>query len=347
MCKNKNANLIASAAFVALATGLSSQAHAGETVEIQNFVGTIHWANGPLEAVIMKNGDKIDVETEAGLVIDGGIEEIDEKACRAAYAKWSLDWGKKTREGTYGGYEGLKDYPVLKLSLPKDTDLVVRNAVLFTLGEADIGSADLHLNYCGNITLGRIAGDLTLNATGSSDLSFGEAASANLNLRGSGDVDGGDITGAVTLDSRGSGDVDLGDVGPLTADLRGSGDLDVGDVSGDFAGGARGSGDVDMGDIRGDVVFISRGSGDWDTGDVTAETVEIEVSGSASLEIGGGDIKRLSVTATGSSDITIDATVGDANVRTSGSGDVEIERVTGRVETKSSGSGKIKIDQRD
>jgi len=326
---------------------MATTAHADETVEIRDFVGTINWTNGPLEADVTDNADKVDVSTRSGLMIDGGIDDIDNQGCKNTYANWSWDWGKKKSEGTYGGYKDLKDYPVIDVTLPEDTTLIVRNSVLFTIGEPNVGSADLELVSCGNVKLGRIDGDLKLISRGSADLDFGEAASADIEIRGSSDIDGGDISGAVVLNSRGSGDVDLGDIGSLTADLRGSGDLDVGDVDGDFAGGSRGSGDIDVGDIRGDMVFVARGSGDLETGDVFADNVEIEVSGSSSLQIDGGEIEALMVKASGSSDITVEGKVTDANLRASGSSEIYVDRVTGVAELKTSGSADIEIDERD
>jgi len=330
-----------------VSTGLAaSAAQAGETVEIRNFVGTINWTNDALDAQISENKGETKISTQGGLLIDGGLTDIDGDDCKNTYAKWSWDWGKKERNGTYGGYKNLKDYPVVDISLPEDTELVIHNAVIFTFGSPNIGSADLDLDYCGKVTLGDIDGDLVVKARGSADLTFGTARGAEIESLGSSDVEGGDVSGDVVITSRGSGDVELGSLGSLTADIRGSGDVETADISGDFAVGSQGSGDVESGDISGNVVIVVRGSGDVETGSLDSDAVEVEASGSSSIDLGSGQVEDLNVKAGGSSDITVDATATKAVLRATGSSEIYVERVTGAAETKSSHSADITIDDR-
>ena len=154
-----------------------------------------------------------------------GVEDLSKDGCKGYYGRSSWSWGGKSRKGNFGGYKDLDSFPVLNLTFPDTTKLVIENVIIFTNGRPDVAKADLYFSQCGNVKLGDISGELSLISRGSTDLEFGNATRIDIEASGSGDVIGGSISGEAQIVSRGSSDVKLGDIGYLSAETSGSGDI--------------------------------------------------------------------------------------------------------------------------
>ena len=360
-------NRLLKSSLIFLSTSLTAfQAYADEVVKIENFIGTINWENGALSAEVEKNKKDTSIQKGEIFLIDGGVEDLSKDGCKGYYGRSSWSWGSKSRKGNFGGYKNLDSFPVLNLTFPASTNLVIENAIIFTNGRPDVAKADLYFSQCGNVKLGDVSGDLSLISRGSTDLEFGNAARIDIEASGSGDVIGGSISGEAKIASRGSSDVKLGDIGYLSAETSGSGDIeagkisgplkasshgsgnfDVGDISGEFVASSSGSGDIKAGDILGDLRVKTRGSGDFEAGDIIANTVDMSSGGSSSMTLDDGKIENLIIIASGSSDVSLDADILNAELRASGSSDINLERVTGELTQKTSGSADISVSHRE
>ena len=114
-----------------------------------------------------------------------------------------------------------------------------------------------------------------------------------------------------------------------------------------FVASSSGSGDIKAGDILGDLRVKTRGSGDFEAGDIIANNVDMSSGGSSSMTLDDGKIENLIIIASGSSDISLDADILNADLRASGSSDINLERVTGELTQKTSGSADISVRHRD
>ena len=157
----------------------------------------------------------------------------------------------------------------------------------------------------------------------------------------------GSVGGPLTLDLSGSGDVSAEDAKNPVVHLSGSGDAQLDKVSGTLEGRLSGSGDLSVG--RADLAsadLATSGSGDIsvDGGDFTALTVRL--SGSGDLSLGEGKIGSLTIVSSGSSNAHVEAGVADADLSAGGSSDIDVHEVTGQLKQARHGSATIKIGER-
>lgn len=335
--------LIGSVALVG--TAFAPAAFADETLEIRDFIGSITWSNGPMSVDVEKNRGDTKISGRSSVTVDGGIDEIDGKDCKSSYGSYDLDWFGKRKEGRFGGFDDLEDYPVLNITLPNDATVILSNSVIFTEGAPDIADADLELRHCGKVTLGDIENTLALDSRGSADVTVGQTGQIAANMRGSGDLDGGD-SGDVIIKSHGSGDVELGDIASLEINLHGSGDLEVGDVDGSVDITSHGSGDAELNDVSGSLSYSGNGSGDFEAASISGSRVYLKSHGSGDIDIGGGDVETLEIVVRGSATVDFSGEAETANLKASGSGDIYVNRVSGVADIKTSGSGDVDIDER-
>jgi len=326
-------------------SGIAQNSFAADRLEIHDFIGTIHWSNGPLSAVIEKNGGKTQVLDVNGLTIDGQVKDIDGSDCQSSYGRFNLDLFGKEKQGHFGGYKKLDDLPILKITVPEQTKLTLRDVVVFTHGNPKIGVADIELRHCGNVTLGNVDGQFALDSRGSADVTVGTTGALVVNMSGAGDLSGGDSQD-VLIKANGAGDLELGDLTSLEISTHGSGDVEINDVSGAVAISSHGSGDVELGQINGNLSYKSQGSGGLDVDSVNGNELKLETRGSGDVEIGDGKITRLIAISTGSGSIEFEGQARTADLRSSGSGDVLVDRVTGSADVRSSGSGEVKVEER-
>ena len=335
--------LLSAFTFLGLAT--VPTAFAAESLEIRDFVGAINWSNGPMAIEVEGNKGDLKVTEGSRIMIDGNIEKIDSSACKSTYGRYNFDWFGKKKDGRFGGYDNLKNYPVLNITLPAGIDLVIRNAVVFTDGTPDIGSADIALPHCGSVKLGDVEKTLTLESRGSADVTVRNTGQIEANLRGSGDLTGAQ-SGDVFLKSKGSGDIELESIGWLEMNTHGSGDVEISDISGDAEISSRGSGDVELGTVEGTLTYSGHGSGDLDVTSVAGERLSLKSHGSGDIDIDGGDVDILMISVNGSANVDYAGAADTATLRTNGSGDIYVDQVRGTAEIKTSGSGDVDIDER-
>jgi len=336
------ATSVMSIAFIASSAPAS---FAAGSLEIRNFIGTVNWSNGPLLATIEENAGDTQISGRHDLTIDGLQKDIDGSECKSSYGRFNVDWFGKKKSGQFGGFKGLEDLPILKITVPENTKLILKNSILFTDGAPNIERADLDLRHCGKVTLGNVAEEFALDNRGSADVQVGDTGQLVASLKGSGDLTGGDSVD-VLIKSQGSADVDLGRIDGLELALHGSGDFSAQDVGSFVQLSSHGSGDIDLGNIDGNLSFTGHGSGDLEVGSVNGERLELESYGSGDVQIGGGHVQRVKAILRGSATLEYSGEAGTADLRTSGSGDIYINRVTGAAETTATGSGDIEIDDR-
>ena len=328
-----------------LGLAFAQSAFAAETLEIRDFVGSINWSNGPTAVDVQGKIGDLTVTDGSGVIIDGNIDKIDRDACKSSYGRFKFDFFGKKKDGRFGGYENLKDYPVLNITLPVDTNVIIRNSVIFTDGTPDVGSADIALPHCGSVKLGHVKNSLILDNRGSANVTVGNTGQIKANLRGSGDLTGAQ-SGDVLLKSHGSGDVELGSIGPLMMNVHGSGDVEISDIAGDAEISSRGSGDLELGNIEGTFTYSGHGSGDLDVTSVAGEKLSLKSNGSGDINIDGGDVDTLTIGVNGSATVDYAGTTGTATLWTNGSGDIYVDQVRGTAEIKTSGSGDVDINKR-
>ncbi|RKQ69165.1 hypothetical protein DES40_1952 [Litorimonas taeanensis] len=319
-------------------------------LRIENFIGTIHWKNseGPVKIIAEKKTRDVNFDTaNSGLVINGNIDSIDGSECKSYHGSYDFDFfGSKKNKGTLGGYENLEDFPMLEIALPANTQLIINNAVIYSQGAPDIHSADLSLQYCGQIKLGDVSGDMVLENRGSTDVVFGRAGRVEASLKGSGDIKGKDI-GALILRARGSGDVEFKQADDIDITTRGSGDVEIDTVQGSILASSSGSGDLDFDTVYGALDYSTSGSGDLSIENFKggpSSYIKVESQGSGDVSIDGTEVREIFVRASGSSTVNIDVDTIDADVKASGSTDVYLGDVSGVLISKESGSADIHID---
>lgn len=344
MLKNNSLKTISLAALAtALLTGTAFAD--GPELLIEDFVGTIKIENSASNNISITSDENMKgvnlIEQGDGLKIDGGIEEPESDKCKGYYGNYSFDLFKKKSSGGFGGYEDLEDYPQITVSVPKDTVLVIENSIAFITAE-DLGGTDLDLRHCGKVNLGNVAGDLRANIRGSADLTAKDIGDVYVDIKGSGDLK---VENAkfVSLSVAGSGDAEFENVLGADVTVSGSGDVSFGDIAGSFGAKSRGSGDIEAGDVSGDFIYEGGGSSDLDIGDVVGKRISIDVSGSGDVNIDGGNVQTLNITASGSSEVDYGGTAETADLVATGASDIWVDKVTGDVRSKERGSADISV----
>lgn len=328
-----------------------AQSQSGQELVIENFIGTIKWSNASdiIQVLKQDNVKGLSLYEGESFIIDGGIEKPNGNKCEGYYGSYDLNFFKKKSQGNFGGYEDLNEYPTLSLSLPNNTQLVVRNAIVFTEGEPDMASANLQLKSCGKVNLGNVSGDVRLESEGAADLTLLDAGSIHSEVSGSSDIKAKKV-GYLQSEGRGSGDITIEEVTTLNVEISGSGDLEVETLLGSADIESSGSGDVDIANISGELDYEGAGSGDLSIDEIGVEgprDASLKSAGSGDIDINDGTIAYLTINVSGSSNADIDAIVEDVVAGASGSSDIYIDTVTGSAEQKSSGSSDIKIDNRN
>ena len=307
----------------ALSAALSSApafADDSQTLLIKDFIGTVTITTGESFSLSGET-DGINTVRENGLIIDGN-ETIDDSYCKSVNGNIELSIGKKSWFKRIGGYKNLNEYPQLDITVPENTELKIRDSVIFGTGET-FGSVDAHVKSCGDIKIGDVNGPLNLRVSGSSDFEAGHIGTASVKISG-------------------SGDVSLGDMKSAVLNVSGSGNLDGGNVIGAAKLTSTGSGNIDLGEINGDLVYEGRGSSNLSLERLDGRA-SVTMSGSGNVDIDDGEIPDLMISSRGSSAFDFGGTAGDAAVIVSGSGDVDIDDATGTRDVKSSGSAAVKI----
>jgi Toastrack DUF4097 len=204
-------------------------------------------------------------------------------------------------------------YADLRITVPRQSDLVVENAV-------------------GKVHGGELAGTLGLDCA-SGDVDLGGFDGKLEVDTGSGDVRVGRLTGAGSFDT-GSGDVSVGEEGGLNGSKvavdTGSGDVQLGGGKLDQVVVKTGSGDVRVSDLDAAGIDLNTGSGDVTLRSPLAVATRVKVdTGSGDVEIYGGPDASFKLAADQGSG-KLDVRYGDARLIRSGREVVGAERGDGR-----------------
>ena len=289
-----------------------------QTVEIVNFIGTVEIVEGSELSVRGERDGTAELRGDS-LVVDGG-ESLKRINCRVR--------NDRVRIGTGGGLFGggdlrpLEDYPALRITAPASTAFVVSDSVVFG-SASDLADVDFRSSSCGRFDFADVRGTFSVGQSGSGRVTAGDVGTAELRTSGSGDFEIGDAE-SLSFSSSGSGDLAARDIsGPASIRTSGSGDAVIVSVGGGLEFRSSGSGDILVGRVDGPAELFSTGSGD--------------------VAIDGGSITVLDARTTGSGDMEIRASVGDAELRSTGSGDFDLREVTGRLEHSRTGSGTVSV----
>ncbi len=147
----------------------------------------------------------------------------------------------------------------------------------------------------------------------------------------------------VNVEDGGSPEYSIGDThAPLSINASGDMQLTAGQV-GVLALELSGAGKIEIAGVRDAAHVELSGSGSASIGGGEIRALNVEASGSGRLHYGTGTISALHLEDSGSADVQIDATVGAAAVELSGSGNARVARITGPVAQEISGSGKLEV----
>jgi hypothetical protein len=306
--------LMAGTSVLSATAQTGGQAYSGDTVSIENFIGTVEIRTGNSSQinVSIENpgehaGDPTIRQTGSLVAIDGG-ESVRNLNCN------NRNGNMRIGRGGWNGWRGgnpIEEYPTLTITAPESVALELRRSA-FRGETGNLGSADITMSSCGDLVMGDIAG------------------MANINISGSGDITAGTVGGDLDISINGSGDVELGDVGgAVEIGIAGSGDVVMADVRGDTDININGSGDVGFADIGGVTVRVGG------SGDIAADSMNgaffARINGSGDIEIDGGRAEPFEAQIAGSGDIAFDGTAVNVEINENGSGDVDIADIEGSI----------------
>jgi hypothetical protein len=178
---------------------------------------------------------------------------------------------------------------LFKISVPKGTDLSVDGLV----GEAEIGD---------------LGGDLKFEVS-AVDAQIGDVSTAALHVSGSGDIGLGNVAGELSIEIAGSGSVEAGNADSAQVSIAGSGDVKIGDVRHGLKAEIAGSGDIQVKSVNGPVRAELAGSGDVSIGGGRANPLSVEIIGSGDFDFGGEAVDP-EVSVMGSGSVTLGSYTG-------------------------------------
>ena len=284
-----------------------------DELRVRDFVGRIELVTGDYAGVevsvidgpamagpeIRRAGDGADV---IGQWDRGGWNPGwgDGLSCRGQGADLEIRLGR-------GDYRSISDYPMLRITAPRDVAVQLENSIL--VGEIGaIGEGRISHAGCGDLSIQSVQGDLNAAIAGSGTMIVGAVGgSLSGNIAGSGDLRARDIAGGAN------------------ASIAGSGNVELGAVAGDMRMNIAGSGRIVADAVEGDINANIAGSGDMAIAGGAADDVVVSVMGSGNFTF-GGQARMARVNTMGSGDVDI-LQADDADVRVAGGGDVRVNGV--------------------
>ena len=188
----------------------------------------------------------------------------------------------------------LEDYASFTLTVPSGTDIQIED-------------------FVGNAEIGNIVSNLEIDASAFNAI-IGNVKVAEIEISGSGDIVIGDIEEDLTLDIAGAGELDARSARSADIDISGSGDVGLGALRGGLTADIAGSGDVEAASVNG--------------------PVSVDVAGSGSVYIKGGEADPLKVRIMGSGDFTLLGNAVDPDISSFGSGRIRLGSYTGKLSSK-------------
>jgi len=173
----------------------------------------------------------------------------------------------------------------------------------------------------GNAVIGNTEGPLKFEITGNTDSRIGNVASADISLAGSGKVAVGNVSGNLRTQTAGSGDIRAGDICDVHSEIAGSGSVAINHAK-----------------CKLDIKIA--GSGDFTASGVNGPT-HIEIAGSGSVNIAGGEANPLHVGIMGAGDVSFGGTAVNPNIESMGSGSIRLKAYRGNLHSE--GNSNLKI----
>lgn len=312
----------------------------GPVVIVENFIGTLEIGEKTGGGLTLIDADGAQIDQSDGKIAINDQRSLQNMNCqsrkngdiRIARGSWKL-LNKK------GRYKSITEFPHVKLLVPSNTHLVIQDSLLVgNIG--NIGSGDIEVRHCGDVSIGDIAGAIELRISGSGDVKLGDTGAAELSISGSGDLTMGSAKDT-RLSISGSGDVQARGFGNTIGKINGSGDLDVSTISGAAEFSINGSGDADIDDINGNLEYTARGSGDLYVRTLKANSVNVRLHGSGDFTTKYGRIQKLDIKAGGSSSVKVGGEIIDARLRAGGASDITVTQPSGKTDARDSAAGDI------
>jgi hypothetical protein len=204
---------------------------------------------------------------------------------------------------------GMPDDPTLKLTIS------VPENIALSITEAQ--GADYNI--------GDVAGPLTLDLSGSGDVSDAGATTLDATLTGSGDAHLASVTGPINATLADSGDLDIAEAAAPSANFTLNGDGDV-----NIAAGSLGALNATL-------------SHDGDLHVPAATDAKLMLTADGDVVI-GQILGYLDATLTGDGDLSVTNVTGDATLSSSGDGDITIPHIAGHLTQTNTGDGDFKIN---
>ena len=185
-------------------------------------------------------------------------------------------------------------YPTVTLRVPEGTAVSLERVI----GEARIGDIAAPLEVDVNLL----------------DVEAGNVSEATLKLHGRGNITVGKVTGQLSILSSGSSDVTVGDVGAAKIDKSGSGDIVVGAIAGRLDYDSAGSGDTTAASVNGPVDVLINGSGGLRIDGGVGDPLRLRLNGSGDFSF-DGSASNPDVTINGSGSVKINSHRGTLRLR--------------------------------
>lgn len=302
---------------------LAHQAAANEApvLNITNFVGTVDIQTSNVPSPHISNDPGIAIrKTDKGWTIDGR-QNMRKVHCRSHNKQIKIRIGKKSLFRK--DYKTLDAFPHITITAPENVVLKVEKSALF--GKIDrLGQADFSLEKCANLSIDTISGPAGFEMSGAGTIVIDKA-------------------GDVHLETTGASDFTAASLANLNAELSGASDISIKTLSGSANIEASGASDIALGRIAGSLDFEGSGATDLQADYVGGRHLQIEVSGAGDATIKDGDVARLDIETSGTSDVSYGGRSMDASLETSGLADIRIHRPDGHLDKDKSGMGDIII----
>ena len=134
----------------------------------------------------------------------------------------------------------------------------------------------------------------------------------------------GDIGGKLTLDLSGAVQLQAVSATDVSLDMSGTGSVAIGHVDGSMKTEISGAGEV----------RIDRG---------TIPDLNLSMSGSGKFTLSAGTVKQMPLEVSGDATVRIGGTVGDSTISLSGSGTIQLAKVTGSLTKEVDGDGTVTV----
>lgn len=259
------------AALAAIAVGPAA-AKDGPSAKIEHAVARV--------VVIVEDRAEIGVEIEQGasglptvrvrrrgddVIIDGGLRgglfgNNAIRDCRSGPENARQPGEGASVEVRSLGRVNLEDAPLIVIRTPRAVEVDVKSGAVFGAIGREASSIELNNGGCGDWTVAKTEGSMSLSIMGSGDMRAGTSGRLEASIMGSGSIATG-ATQGLEANVMGSGDINAARVdGPVEANIMGSGDITIPGRVTNIEANIMGSGDINV-DGAGAISQTIMGSG--------------------------------------------------------------------------------------